>query len=162
MRLLQFLMLTLILADALACKSRTPQSNAPTTTTPLAGATAMNPAAVSPTPATVAGAQPGVNCGSCWAHVYDDKNYKETDDHLILCGPGKWSNMRGLPGTIKPEWADEIESIKVGPAATVQVWTGENQTGTTHTFNPGQEIPNIKIPTPLMSNSISSIEIKCR
>lgn len=34
--------------------------------------------------------------------------------------------MRNLPGANKSDWGDEIDSLKVGPTATVTVWEDEN------------------------------------
>jgi hypothetical protein len=92
--------------------------------------------------------------------IYDDKNFKETDEHHLLCGPGKWPHLRNLPGTAKVEWGDEIESLKVGPAATVIVWAGEGYTGASQTYGPRTEKANLK-GTPNLSDAISSLEIRC-
>ncbi len=160
-KLLPLVLFSLSLITVPACKSSTPPANAPATSTPSAGAAASSAPAASPTTTTASGSQGVANCGDCWVHLYDDKNFKETDDHLLLCGPGKWPNLRNLPTAVKPEWGDEIESMKVGPTATVVVWTGENYTGTTQTFGPGKEIPNF-LGSPLIKNAISSIEIRCQ
>jgi hypothetical protein len=80
----------------------------------------------------------------------------------MICGPGKWPNLRSLQGTAKLTWSNEVESLKVGPKATVIVWADENYTGTTMTYNPGSAIPSLKAVTPILSDNISSIEIKCQ
>jgi hypothetical protein len=128
-------------------------TNTPVTTTPDAGAANANQQP------TQAAARP--DCGTCWVQVFDDKNFKVTDDHHLICGPGKWPNLRNLPGAVKINWGDEIESLKVGPGATVIVWIGEQYTGMSQTFGPGTENPNLK-QIPGLGDQISSLEIRCQ
>ncbi|HEY7914718.1 MAG TPA: hypothetical protein VIG62_22590 [Blastocatellia bacterium] len=107
--------------------------------------------------------QSGANqgCGDCWAHIYDDRDFDATDDNFMLCGPGKWPNLRNLPRATKINWGDEIESIRVGPKATVTVWTGEQFTGASRVFAPGTQNNNLRT-IPGLSDNISSIEITCQ
>jgi hypothetical protein len=102
-------------------------------------------------------ARPG--CGSTWVQFFDDKGFDVTDDNHMICGPGKWPNLRNLTGATKINWGDEIESLKVGPGAIVTVWTGEHFTGASHTFSPGTERITLK-DIPGFSDNISSLEIK--
>lgn len=99
------------------------------------------------------------DCGSTWVQFFDDKGFDVTDDNHMICGPGKWPNLRNLTGATKINWGDEIESLKVGPGAIVTVWTGEQFTGASHTFSPGTERFTLK-DIPGFSDNISSIEIK--
>jgi hypothetical protein len=101
------------------------------------------------------------DCGECWAHIYDDREFDATDDNFLLCGPGKWPNLRNLPGARKINWGDEIESIRVGPKATVTVWIGEQYTGTSRVFSPGTQNNNLRT-IPGLGDNISSIEITCQ
>jgi hypothetical protein len=108
-------------------------------------------------------AQSGANqgCGDCWAHIYDDRNFDATDDNFLICGPGKWPNLRNLSRATKFNWGDEIESIRVGPKATVTVWIGEQYTGASRVFGPGTQNNNLRT-IPGLSDNISSIEITCQ
>lgn len=146
-----------------------PNANAPTVTPsndPAATSSNTN-APAAPTTTTANANQPPTtagttNCPDCYVHVFDDKNYDATDDNHMICGPGKWASLRNLAGAVKPIWSDEIESLRVGPKATVIVWADENFTGMSQTYGPGSAIPSLKASTPGLSDNISSIEIRCQ
>lgn len=172
--LLRLAVLGLSLSWVLACGSNATNTSAPGVTpansanttaseTSNANAAAMpnangNPGNTGQQPAQTA-TRP--DCGGCWVQIFDDKNFDATDDNHIICGPGKWPNLRNLSGAAKINWGDEIESLKIGPTATVIVWIGEQYTGTSQTFGPGTENANLKQIANLGDN-ISSIEIKCQ
>lgn len=166
---MRFLSLAIGVLFLSACQSNAPQStNTPPSTPPNGatsqtnGNTASAAQANSNSPAaSVAQGAATADCGTCWVHVFDDKNFKATDDNHKICGPGAWPHLRNLTGAAKLNWSDEIESLKVGPGATVVVWTGEQFTGTSHTFNPGTEKITLK-DLPGLSDNISSLEIKCQ
>jgi hypothetical protein len=142
----------------------TPPNGAVSATSPTNGNAAIAGAANTNTPTSTAPLAQGgstENCGACWVQIFDDKNFKVTDDYHTICGPGAWPHLRNLPGAIKLNWSDEIESLKLGPGATVTVWTGEQYTGSSHTFSPGTERMTLK-DLPGFSDTISSLEIKCQ
>jgi hypothetical protein len=150
-----------------ACRSSATNTNQTGVTPPnepAASSSNANQQAAATTAKATQPAAPGgtANCGDCWVQVFDDKNYDLTDDNHMICGPGKWSNLRNLSGAVKPNWGDEIESLKVGPRATVIVWREENYTGTSLTFNAGAAIASLKMTNPTLSDNISSIEIRCQ
>ena len=150
-----------------ACRTSAPNANQPTVTPPNAAGSASNANQQAPGAHTTANANQTASgaiadCGDCWVHVFDDKNYDVTDDNHKICGPGKWPNLRNLAGATKITWGDEIESLKLGPRATVIVWRDENYTGQSVTFNPGSAIPSLKATNPMLSDNISSIEIRCQ
>ena len=162
--------LALGISAIVACRASAPTTNSTSVTPPnqpAASASNSNEQAAGGAAATAANANAPVaaagtaNCGDCWVHVFDDKNFDVTDDNHMICGPGKWANLRNLPGALKPSWGDEIESLRVGPRATVLVWGAENYTGTALTLNPGSSIPSLKATNPTLSDQISSIEIRC-
>jgi hypothetical protein len=172
--ILRLAVLALSLSSVMACGSNNTNTGAPGVTPPNAtnsnaaetsnsNAPATTNANVTPGNAgqqpTQAGAKP--DCGGCWVQIFDDKNFDATDDNHMICGPGKWPNLRNLPGAVKINWSDEIESLKIGPNATVIVWIGEQYTGMSQTFGPGTENANLKLIASLGDN-ISSIEIKCQ
>jgi hypothetical protein len=95
----------------------------------------------------------------CWVHIWEDENFE--DDNDVIFGPGRWNNMRNLPGANKSDWGDEIDSLKVGPAATVTVWEDENFGDNSQTYGPGAEKTNLR-GNPDMGDTIDSMEIKCR
>jgi hypothetical protein len=158
----------LSLSMLLACRADSTATNSTNS------ATVTPPNAVSPTAsqtngnapagnanAPVAAATPSPGCGDCWVHIFDDKALDTTDDNHIICGPGKWATLSSLPGAVKLNWGDEIESFKVGPSATVIVWVGEQFTGITQTFGPGTQKVTLK-GNPDLSDEVSSIEIRCQ
>lgn len=53
----------------------------------------------------------------CWARIYDRENY--TGDMLTLVGPVQLADMSGPYGL---DWDDRVNSIQVGPQATVTVF----------------------------------------
>ena len=171
---LRFVSLAIGLSILTACTASAPTTNAPSTTPPNNATSQTNsnaaPSAETPNANTAnantqtsatAPAGATADCGNCWVHFYDDKNFKATDDNHKICGPGAWPNLRNLAGAVKLNWSDEIESLRVGPGATVTVWTGEQFTGTKHTFPPGTEKITLK-DMPGFSDNISSLEIKCQ
>jgi hypothetical protein len=95
----------------------------------------------------------------CFVHVWEDENFQ--DDNDVIFGPGKWNNMRHLPGANKEDWGDEIDSLKVGPTATVTVWEDEDFKDNSLTFGPGTEKTNLR-GDPDMGDQIDSMEIKCQ
>lgn len=160
--------LALVISAIVGCRSSATNANQPSVTPPNEPAAATNanqqaPSAQATANANQQAATAGTgNCGDCWVHVFDDKGYDVTDDNHMICGPGKWPNLRSLAGAAKINWGDEIESLKIGPRATVIVWAGENYTGETLTFNAGTVVPSLKATNPTLSDNISSIEIKCQ
>jgi len=130
-----------------ACQPKPPVTNA------------NSPAAVpSNTPASspAAAARTG---NPCWVHIWEDENFQDNND--VIYGPGKWNNMRGLPGANKGDWGDEIDSLKVGPGATVIVWEDENFGDNSQTYGPGTEKTNFR-GDPDMGDQIDSMEIRCK
>lgn len=164
----RFVAVGLSLSILLACRGNSTATNSTNTAT-VTPPNAASPAAdqansntpAGNTNAPVAAATPSPGCGDCWVHIFDDKQMDVTDDNHIICGPGKWANLRNLPGAIKLNWGDEIESLKVGPKAAVIVWVGEQFSGITQTFGPGTQQITLK-GNPDLSDEISSIEIRCQ
>lgn len=94
----------------------------------------------------------------CWVQIWEDENFQ--DDNDIIRGPGRWNNMRNLPGANKTDWGDEIDSLKVGPRATVRVWEDENFGDNSATYGPGTEKTNLR-GDPDLGDNIDSMEITC-
>ena len=126
-----------------ACDSTTPPTTSGPTSTPSVAATAPATNAQNP----------------CWVHTWEDENYGDNND--VIHGPGRWNNMRNLPGANKSDWGDEIDSLKVGPTATVTVWEDENFGDNSQTYGSGTEKTNLR-GNPDMGDQIDSMEIKCR
>lgn len=135
----------LVAGGNLACTPNTPNTNSPPAT--------PTPATSSPVVSSTKAANP------CYVQIWEDENFGDNND--VIVGPGKWSNMRGLPGANKSDWGDEIDSLKVGPTATVTVWEDENFGDNSQTYGPGTEKTNLR-GNPDMGDQIDSMEIKCQ
>lgn len=95
----------------------------------------------------------------CYVQIWEDENFEDSSD--VINGPGRWNNMRNLPGANKSDWGDQIDSLKVGPAATVIVWEDEGFEDNSQTYGPGTEKTNLR-GNPDMGDQIDSIEIRCQ
>jgi hypothetical protein len=93
---------------------------------------------------------------NCWIEVFDDTKYDDKDPHLILQGPKDYATLKDLQGK---DWNNEIESVIVGPGATVRAYKERDFKGTEIVFASGQRIP--KLSKVDMSNEIESMKIAC-
>lgn len=117
------------------------------------------PAASTPAPTTAASSTATAAVNPCSVQIWEDENFQ--DDNDVIVGPGRWNNMRNLPGANKGDWGDEIDSLKVGPRATVIVWEDENFGDNSATYGPGTEKTNLR-GDPDMGDTIDSMEIRCQ
>ena len=93
---------------------------------------------------------------NCWIEVFDDTKYDAKDPHLILQGPNEYTTLNDLQGK---DWNNEIESVIVGPGATVRAYKERDFKGQEIVFASGQRIP--KLSNLSMSNDIESMKIAC-
>lgn len=93
---------------------------------------------------------------NCWIEIFDDTKYDENNPHLLLQGPKDYATLKGLQGK---DWNDDIESIIVGPGATVRANKDRDFKGPEIVFASGQRIP--KLSKLDMSNEIESMKIAC-
>jgi hypothetical protein len=93
---------------------------------------------------------------NCWAEIFDDTKYDANNPHLLLQGPKDYATLKGLQGK---DWNDNIESIIVGPGATVRAYKERDFKGPEIVFASGQRIP--KLSKLDMSNEIESMKIAC-
>lgn len=56
----------------------------------------------------------------CSVEIWEDENFQDNTD--VIVGPLESTSMKDLPGADKRDWSDEIDSLRVGPKATVTVW----------------------------------------
>ena len=97
--------------------------------------------------------QPGLPGDGCYIHLFVNDNFDSSDTDDIIVGPGEFANLRNLSGAADDDWGDEMDSLKVGSAATVQVWEDEGFQGNTQTLQPGTEQPD--------AVEFSSMKISC-
>jgi hypothetical protein len=110
-----------------------------------------------PAPAPPAGPVAAADNG-CWVHIYEDENFGDNND--IIRTPGRYGNMRNLPGAAKTDWGDEIDSIKVGPRAQFTGWEDENFGDNRIDVSSGTERNNLR-GDPDMGDQIDSMELRC-
>jgi hypothetical protein len=89
----------------------------------------------------------------CWVEVYEDDNY---DPHLQIQGPAEFASLKDLKGR---NWNNDIESLIVGPSATVKAYKDKDFKGTEIAFTSNQRVPDLgKLD---MSDDIESMKLSC-
>ncbi|WP_447978366.1 hypothetical protein [Candidatus Nitrospira bockiana] len=92
----------------------------------------------------------------CWIEVFDDDKYDADDPHVKIPGPQEFASLKNLGGR---DWANDIESVIVGPSATVHAYSDKDFHGTELAFTPNQRVPDLaKLD---MANDIESMKISC-
>lgn len=74
----------------------------------------------------------------CWARIYSGPNY--TGDTLTLTGPVSLADMSGPFGL---NWDDKVDSLEMGPKATLTVFDNEGFRDQVGLFKPGQKVADI-------------------
>ncbi|MDQ1815651.1 beta/gamma crystallin domain-containing protein [Massilia sp. CCM 9210] len=74
----------------------------------------------------------------CWARVYSGTDY--SGDTLTLTGPVSIADMSGPFGL---NWDDRVDSVELGPKATMTVFDNEQFRDQVAQFKPGQKVPDI-------------------
>lgn len=74
----------------------------------------------------------------CWARIYSRANY--SGDTMTLSGPLAIADMTGPFGL---DWDDKVDSVEVGPKATLAVFDNEQFRDQVALFKPGQKVPDI-------------------
>ena len=93
---------------------------------------------------------------NCWIEVFDDTKYDADDPHVKVEGPKEYASLKNLNGR---DWNNDIQSVIVGPSATVHAYKDKDFKGTEIAFAPGQRIPDLSQLD--MSNHIESMKITC-
>jgi hypothetical protein len=92
----------------------------------------------------------------CWVEVYEDDNYDKDDPHLQIQGPAEFASLKDLKGR---NWNNDIESLIVGPSATVKAYKDRDFKGTEIAFTSNQRVPDLgKLD---MSDDIESMKLSC-
>ena len=93
---------------------------------------------------------------NCWIEVFGDTKYDDKNPHVTLQGPKEYATLKGVQGK---DWNNDIESVIVGPGATVRAYKERDFMGQEIVFASGQRIP--KLSELGMSNDIESMKIIC-
>jgi hypothetical protein len=92
----------------------------------------------------------------CWMEIYEDNNYDKDDPHLQIQGPAEFASLKDLKGR---NWSNDIESVIVGPSATVKAYKDKDFKGTEIAFTSNQRVPDLgKLD---MSDDIESMKLSC-
>jgi hypothetical protein len=67
---------------------------------------------------------PAPNPTGCYVDVYDTEDGRGVRD--VFNGPTRWSALDYLPHTRDRDWSGRIRSVRVGPAATLVVYSERN------------------------------------
>ena len=92
----------------------------------------------------------------CWIEIFEDTKYDMDDPHVKIMGPGEFASLKDLSGR---DWNNDVDSIIVGPNATVWAYKDKDFKGTELAFTPGQRVPDLS--KLKMGNDIESLKIKC-
>lgn len=90
-------------------------------------------------PVETAATEPAMKQG-CWARIHDRENY--SGDTLTLVGPISLADM-SVSGPFGMNWDDRVNSIEVGPKATVIVYDNENYRDQVAQFKSGQRVADL-------------------
>jgi beta/gamma crystallin len=93
---------------------------------------------------------------NCWVDVFDDTKYEADDPHTRIQGPMELPSLKSLNGK---NWNNDIQSVIVGPDATVRAYKDKDFKGTEIAFAPGQRVPDLSKLD--MSNDIESMKVAC-
>jgi hypothetical protein len=93
---------------------------------------------------------------NCWIEVFDDTKYDADDPHVRVQGPTELSSLKDLQGR---NWNNDIQSVIVGPDATVRAYKDKDFKGTELAFAPGQRVPDLSKLD--MANDIESMKVAC-
>lgn len=93
---------------------------------------------------------------NCWVELYEDTEFDMDDPHVRLKGPFEAGSLEALAGT---NWNDEIQSLIVGPSATVFAYEDTGFTGTEVVFVANQKVGELDELN--MSDDIESIKVQC-
>lgn len=101
------------------------------------GAAGKAPVVLMLVPVDVA-AKDSTTKSGCWVRIYDGENYM--GDSLTLAGPVSLADMSGPFGL---NWDDRVNSVQVGPKASMTVYDNEGYRDQVAWFKSGQNVPDI-------------------
>jgi hypothetical protein len=91
----------------------------------------------------------------CYVEVFEQSHFSGPRD--FINGPAKYARLNNLP--FGGRWRNRIRSLKVGPAATVTAWAGEDFEAASLRFGPDRHHESL---SEAFSARIGSLEIACR
>jgi len=126
---------------------QTPQAAAPEGAEPLQPAT--EPVMEESSPETMPES-------GCWVKIYSRTDYEGNE--IKIPGPGSL-NLEDIPGIHDVEWGDHINSLIVGPEASLLVLGTGDFEGEELALGPGEEVPDLAM-YPIQGN-IGAMAMEC-
>lgn len=93
---------------------------------------------------------------NCWVELFEDTDFDVDDPHVKVMGPFQSATLENVAGL---DWKNEIESLIVGPSATVYAYKDPDFSGTEVAFVANQRTKDLGELG--MSDDIESLKIKC-
>lgn len=94
----------------------------------------------------------------CWARLYSRENYG--GDMLTLVGPSMLADMDNA-GFFGLNWDDRVDSVELGPRASMTVYDNENFRDQVAQFKPGQRVADVSKRVGLF-DEFASLRIDCQ
>ncbi|OQW37301.1 MAG: hypothetical protein A4E19_14160 [Nitrospira sp. SG-bin1] len=92
----------------------------------------------------------------CWAEIFEDSDFDKNDPHLKIQGPAQIPTLKDYKGR---NWNDEIQSIIVGPNATVKAYSKKDYAGTELVLTPNKRVAELSEYN--LSDDIESMTVTC-
>jgi hypothetical protein len=93
----------------------------------------------------------------CWAEIYMNAEFDKNAPRLLLVGPHDLPTLKGLNDQ---NWDNDIESIVLGPEATMVAYEHPEFAGRTLIMASNQNIGNLA--DAQMKNEIESLRLACK
>lgn len=92
----------------------------------------------------------------CWVEIYMNQEFDKNQPSLLLVGPHELGSLKGLKDR---NWDNDIESILVGPRATLLGYEHADFKGRELVLGPNQRLSSLI--EAQMSNEIESLRVIC-
>lgn len=93
---------------------------------------------------------------ACYAEIFEDTDFDKDDPHVLIQGPSQIANLKEYNGR---NWNNEIDSIIVGPNATMKVYSEKDFKGIELILPANKRVTELSVVN--MSDEIESIKLTC-
>jgi hypothetical protein len=93
---------------------------------------------------------------ACYAEIFEDSDFDKDDPNVRIQGPAQITNLKDYSGR---NWSNEIESIIVGPNATMKVYSDKDFKGIEVVLPANKRVAELSEVN--MSDEIESIKLTC-
>jgi hypothetical protein len=93
---------------------------------------------------------------ACYAEIFEDSDFDKDDPNVRIQGPAQITNLKDYSGR---NWNNEIESIIVGPNATMKVYSDKDFKGIEVVLPANKRVAELSEVN--MSDEIESINLTC-